>query len=79
MMLLSAVKARETTNEIVGKCLTEELEMISTRINQAITNGEYEAHIDKCISSTTTAKLMDFGYDVYHGSQYNEAYTVIKW
>ena len=79
LLVISAVKAREMTKEVLDSCNTRELQKLLKEIYNAISEGKYEVPIEGTISKTAKDRLKELGYFVDCGSQYNQSYARISW
>lgn len=77
--MISAAEAREQTKEIRQRELTYEVSKIEPEIEKAILQGENHVTLGGSLSKPTGDYLRSLGYEVEHGSQYNESYYTIKW
>lgn len=76
--MISAKEAREKTRDAINNNTANELERIGREIEQAISKG-YTSTSLGMISDTAEKYLMNLGYKVYTGSQYNIEYCTIEW
>jgi hypothetical protein len=58
---------------------TEELNIISEKINEAISKGKFSISEDGSLSQNCRQKLEELGYKIETGSQYNEPWYSISW
>lgn len=79
LLVISADKAREMTKEVLDNCTTRELQKLLKEIYNAIGEGKYEVPIEGSISKIAKDRLMELGYYVETGSQYNQSYARISW
>lgn len=77
--MISAAEAREQTDEINKKGLNYEISKIEPEIEKAILQGKNHVTLGGSLSKPTGDYLRCLGYEVEHGSQYNESYFTVKW
>lgn len=77
--MILAHEAKKKTEETINNETFKELALLEKEIKEAISNGEYRICHEGSISKETEKKLVEFGYQVSHDSQYNESYVIIRW
>lgn len=77
--MITAKEANERTNKMINDCLANELSEIMYKISKEIQSGRYHLSDSGHLSQITKDKLIELGYKVENGSQYNESYYCIKW
>lgn len=77
--MLCAMEARSKTTYILQKGLTSELKDIEEQIISAVNNGEFRVHNEGILSQNAKKILVEKGYEVEIGRQYNEEYYIIRW
>lgn len=74
--LLTAEQARQLTRKHASQ---EEISRINSAIKSACEEGKEYTYIEGSISMFAKKDLEQNGFKVEYGSQYNEAYSIIKW
>lgn len=79
MELISAKEAYEKTKEIVYNCYELQMQEIMEHIEKEVMAGSYYYCGTGNLSKNAKDKLIELGYEVQTGSQYNEPYYSISW
>lgn len=77
--MITANEARKKAESVKNNCVTREMEIIESEIEEAVRKGDYSIALSGTINPYTAEHLRELGYKVYTGSQYNESYFKIKW
>lgn len=77
--MITAIEAREQTNEIKKKGLAYEISKIEPEIEKAILAGKDSIDVGGPLSAPTMDWLRSLGYEVHIYDRYNESYFTIKW
>lgn len=77
--MISADEARQKTRANITNGTTRELLEITTQIEEAIEDGEFEICSARCLKDETHARLGRLGYKIELVSQYNELYYRVSW
>lgn len=77
--MLSASEAKTKTQNNIDDCITQELEELNKKINNAISCGKFSICNDGYLQPETRKRLEQLGYKVETGSQYNQSYYSISW
>lgn len=77
--MYSAKEAKIKTNEVISRAKTNQLNEIQLAIDEAINNGDFYITKDGSLRKETKEALVNMGYSVTTGTQYNESYYTISW
>lgn len=77
--MISAREARERAEKATQNGIQKEIEKIEPEIEKAILQGKNHVTLGGSLSKPTGDYLRSLGYEVEHGSQYNESYFTVKW
>ena len=77
--MIKACEARRKTTENLEKMISNEISQIDHMIVTAVQDGKYYVSIDGNMSKEAENTLVDSGYYVERGAQYNEPYCIVKW
>lgn len=77
--MISAKEARERVEKATQNGIQKEIEKIEPEIEKAILQGKNHVTLGGSLSKPTCDHLRSLGYEVEHGSQYNESYFTVKW
>ena len=79
LLVMAANNAGLSLADILQKGLTSELKDIEEQIISAVNNGEFRVHNEGIISQNAKKVLVEKGYEVETGHQYNVQYYIIRW
>lgn len=79
MNILNAREAYMKTSAISFQSLSKDLECVASEIEKAVSQGRYSTTISRHLSSEIIERLKKLGYNIEHGSQYNESFIHISW
>ena len=79
MELISAKEAYEKTKEVMQSNYESEMQEIMEHIEMEVMVGSYYYCGTGNLSKNAKDKLIELGYEVQTGSQYNEPYYSISW
>lgn len=77
--MFSAREARERAEKATQNGIQKEIDKIEPEIEKAILQGKNHVTLGGSLSKPTGDHLRSLGYEVEHGSQYNESYFTVKW
>lgn len=77
--MLKAKEANRMTSENLNNKLESDLEKIENKIKEAIDDGRYFASGSGVLKQEVKDYLVQHGYRIETGRQYNEEYYNIKW
>lgn len=74
----TAEEARKMTQSLIDDADSKQMQEVAQKIKQAISDSQTSVSVDS-IRPRVRVWLESKGYEVKYGSQYNEAYCMIKW
>ena len=77
--MIKATEANRMTTEILNNKLENDLFGIENKIKEAINEGKYSANYSGTLKQEVKDFLIQNGYKIETGSQYNEEYYHIRW
>lgn len=78
-MLMFAREAKAKTEQVIDSATNGELIMVKEAIDEAISRGAFSTEIKGALHPAVKEKLIERGYDVEYGNQYNETWCTISW
>lgn len=77
--MISAADARKKAEESIDIKTAAQIRDVEGEVIAACEKGDTSIVYGKSLTEKTVNKLQELGYEVVHGSQYNESYYTISW
>lgn len=77
--MISAADARKKAEESIDIKTAAQIRDVEGEVIAACEKGNTSIVYGKSLTDKTVSKLQELGYEVVHGSQYNESYYTISW